>query len=78
MPTSTCAQLQDVDLDSLLQMKALYGRDLPKYCQEYQILNSIIHFKKSEPQMKHVRVYTLPDQRAQDLGLFLTMVIIIK
>lgn len=59
-------------------MKALYGRDLPKYCQEYQILKSIIHFKKSEPQMKHVRAYTLPDQRAQDLGLFLIMVIIIE
>lgn len=74
MPTSTSAHLEHVDLESLLQMKALYRGYCPQYRQEYQILKNIINFKKAEPQMKHVRAYTLSDQRAQELGLFLLMV----
>lgn len=39
-------------------------------------INNIIYFKKAERQIKHVRTYTLPDQQAKELGLFLIGVFI--
>lgn len=70
----TFEQLQLIDLEGLRQMKTLFSRDWPQYYLEYQIINSIISFKTTEPQMKNVWCYTLPDQRAQELGLFLILV----
>ncbi|EDW03370.1 uncharacterized protein LOC6562001 [Drosophila grimshawi] len=65
------AKLQSVDLQGLRNLQALYRRDLPKHCQEFYILKNFIAFLKIEPEMKHLNVYTLRDQRAKELGLFL-------
>ncbi|XP_034472645.1 uncharacterized protein LOC117780291 isoform X2 [Drosophila innubila] len=67
------SKLQSIDIQVLGDFQSLYGKKWPKYSQEYYILRNVIVFSKVEPQLKHINAYTLADQRAKELGLFLIL-----
>jgi len=69
-------KLHSIDLQVLQDFQSLYKKNWPMYCQEYYILSNFIMFKEVEPELKHINAYTLADQQAQELGLFVIMVFI--
>jgi len=69
-------KLHSIDLQALQDFQSLYKKEWPMYIQEYYILSNFIMFKKVEPELKHINAFTLADQQAKELGLFLIMVII--
>ncbi|KAM8716711.1 hypothetical protein ACLKA7_003563 [Drosophila subpalustris] len=50
---------------------SLFTNKWPNYCQEYNILSNIIEFAKVEPKLGNINAYTLDDEQAKKLGLFL-------
>ncbi|XP_023172469.2 uncharacterized protein LOC111600553 [Drosophila hydei] len=64
-------KLQTIEVQGLRQLQALYSREWPKYIQEFYSLKNMISFLKRDPEMKHLKAYTLQDKQAQELGLYL-------
>lgn len=69
-------KLQTIEVQGLRQLQALYSREWPKYIQEFYSLKNMISFLKRDPEMKHLKAYTLQDKQAQELGLYLIVVFI--
>ncbi|XP_022232647.2 uncharacterized protein LOC111081037 [Drosophila obscura] len=59
--------LQKVGLQDLVHLQKLYACDVPKYCTELQCLDNFIGLHTTRSHLKHVEIYTLPNQ---ELGLF--------
>lgn len=67
-------KLQTLEIQDLRRLQTLYRREWPKYCQEFYSLKNMISFLKLDPEIKHLKAYTLPDKTAQELGLYLIVV----
>lgn len=65
------ANLQQVGIPQLEELKALYSQDSSKYCKEYYCLDNFLDLHRKDSHLKNVKVYCLPNL---DLGLFVILV----
>ncbi|KAH8329273.1 hypothetical protein KR074_006737 [Drosophila pseudoananassae] len=64
------ANLQQVGIQQMESLKALYTQDFPKYCKEYLCLENFLELHRKDTCLKNVKVYCLPNL---DLGLFVIL-----
>ncbi|KAH8260182.1 hypothetical protein KR026_004369 [Drosophila bipectinata] len=64
------ANLQQVGIQQMENLKALYSQDFPKYCKEYLCLENFLELHRKDTRLKNVKVFCLPNL---DLGLFVIL-----
>ncbi|KAH8325579.1 hypothetical protein KR067_001957 [Drosophila pandora] len=64
------ANLQQVGIPQLEELKALYSQESSKYCKEYYCLDNFLDLHRKDSHLKNVKVYCLPNL---DLGLFVIL-----
>ncbi|XP_022232625.2 uncharacterized protein LOC111081018 [Drosophila obscura] len=65
-----CAKLKVMRLLQLQAYQKLYKNSWPKFCAEYYCLDNFIEFLKADPQIKHLKLFTLEGEQASADALF--------